>query len=469
MRRYRWSGNPFAHRWLLAALLALAAAPAIGQQQAEAAEESTISELNSGQPQDLPGHEKGPRTAGQAEPEPPAAPETPGPRDWFGGKPWWEWSTVTGDWGGARTSLEERGITFAGSYLLDWSSVWSGGLRNVASTRSLVDLNATVDLDRLAGWHGAAVFFDFQSTDMRGGSADVGDFQGIDNVESGRNMDQISELWFEQKLFDGRVRFKLGKIDANAEFAFLDAAAGVVSSTGSISATMLGNPTYPDPATGIVAFAYPTDWFYAGGGFFDGATMDGYPTGPRGPATFFSDDKSSSWYWIGELGLTWKQLAGVGKGRLAGGIWHHTAEFSRFDGGVDDGATGFYLVGEQQVVARGESEELAGKGLFVFARYGWADEEVSDAGNHLGVGVSVFGTFGGRDDDEAGLYYSYVDLSDDRDAGYAEDEHLIELYYMVQVTPWLTVRPDVQFVLNPGGDSTIDDAVVGMLRFEVTF
>ncbi len=29
---------------------------------------------------------------------------------------------------------------------------------------------------------------------------------------------QFFELWYQQKLFDGRLRIKLGKVDANTEF-----------------------------------------------------------------------------------------------------------------------------------------------------------------------------------------------------------------------------------------------------------
>ena len=44
-----------------------------------------------------------------------------------------------------------------------------------------------------------------------------------------------------------------------------------------------------------------------------------------------------------------------------------------------------------------------------------------------------------------------------RDAEYAA-----ELHYSFVVTPWLTLRPNVQLLIDPGGVSEIDDAwVVG--------
>jgi porin len=39
----------------------------------------------------------------------------------------------------------------------------------------------------------------------------------------------------------------------------------------------------------------------------------------------------------------------------------------------------------------------------------------------------------------------------------------------VRVTEWLTVQPDVQYVVNPGTDPALDDALVVGLRFEIAF
>ncbi|EGM3940011.1 carbohydrate porin, partial [Escherichia coli] len=41
-------------------------------------------------------------------------------------------------------------------------------------------------------------------------------------------------------------------------------------------------------------------------------------------------------------------------------------------------------------------------------------------------------------------------------------EYVAELHYSFVVTPWLTLRPNVQLLIDPGGVSEIDDAwVVG--------
>ena len=46
-------------------------------------------------------------------------------------------------------------------------------------------------------------------------------------------------------------------------------------------------------------------------------------------------------------------------------------------------------------------------------------------------------------------------------------ETAIELTYRLPVTRWLTFQPDVQYIVNPGTDPDIDDAIAIGLRFEL--
>ncbi|MNH07329.1 Porin B precursor [compost metagenome] len=50
-------------------------------------------------------------------------------------------------------------------------------------------------------------------------------------------------------------------------------------------------------------------------------------------------------------------------------------------------------------------------------------------------------------------------------------EQLIELSYGYQATPWLTLRPDVQYIIEPGAFSgdNIDNALVLGLQVKATF
>ena len=384
--------------------------------------------------------------------------------------PYWEWNRATGDWWGVRNTLEDHGFIFNASYIFEWSSVWSGGVNNLASTRSIFDANVLFDLDKAVGWTGGSVFVNYYSTDGRGGSDDVGDTQGFSNIATGRNLDQIAELWYQQVFFDGIARLKLGKIDANSEFDFLNSAGDFSNSSAGFSPTLVGFPSYPNPSTGGVLQIMPIERGYISVGFFDGATgVDGIQTGTRGPETFFSDNDSDDWYWIGEIGYGW-DLTPKRDGRVAVGVWHHTGEFAKLDTldpGTSDGTTGFYALAEQRVWSRSDQADDVNQGVYIFAQFAASDGDITANEFHAAVGTVLKGTFEGRDSDSTGIYATWLGFSDE--SGINDDETAIDAYYKTQLTPFASIKPGLQVIFNPGGNDTIDTAVVGSIRFEVVF
>ncbi|MDB5296736.1 MAG: Carbohydrate-selective porin, OprB family, partial [Phycisphaerales bacterium] len=44
-----------------------------------------------------------------------------------------------------------------------------------------------------------------------------------------------------------------------------------------------------------------------------------------------------------------------------------------------------------------------------------------------------------------------------------------ELFYKVQVTKFFSLKPDLQYIHNPGGVRGRDDALVGTLRLTLSF
>lgn len=387
-------------------------------------------------------------------------------REWFGHRPWLEWEHAAGDVFGLRTQLDELGVQVGGGVIFDWSAAWSGGRRNRDTGRSLLDINVGFDGEKLLGIRGLTLFVDAYSKVGRDGSADVGDIGYFSNIDT-RNLHQIAEAWVEQKLFDDKLRIKIGKVDANSEFGFVEAGGELVNASAGFAATSFPMPSYPDPATGVNLFAYPGRC-YVGLGFYDGAMAEGVPTGSRGPRTFFSDDVSSSWFTIGEAGVTWGGGGDSGHGRLAVGFWHHTATFERFDGGTENGLSGFYGFCEHRVW-RENPDSDDDQGLDLFLSVGQCDGRVSTVANMIMLGGCWRGPLRGRDQDALSCSFAHFDLSDDDAAGFPRDERAVELNYKLQLTPCFVVRPCLHYIMRPSGDPDVDDALVGMLRLEANF
>jgi len=375
---------------------------------------------------------------------------------------WSDWELLTGDWQGSRAWLAERGVEISATFVVDTSWLFEGGEGGVddrTTTRALTDLGVDVDLERAAGLAGTRAYLELYTQAGRNASDVVGDAQGLSNIDA-ENVAQLAELWVEHGAADGAWRFKLGKVDANGEFANVGAASEFLNSSAGYSPTIFPFPSYPDPATSANLFASPADGWQVGIGVYnavDGGTVSGRR---RLPADF------DELFVVGQVDRTWGVEGEAGAGRAAVGGWHHTGAFDRFDGGTESGTAGSFALLEQRLVARGEEEgdlELTG-----FLQWGCADEAVSAFEGHLAAGLVAGGLVPGRESWDTGLYLTRADLSDDPGAGLGSGELAIELFQEVVLTPSVVLRPDLQVIVDPSGREDIGDAWVFTLRVELS-
>lgn len=377
---------------------------------------------------------------------------------------WFEREQLTGDWDGARATLAGQGIAIEGGWTGELAGVLDGGVRERSTFHNLLDLHITLDLDLLAGIPSATIFADAYVLNGRQVSYDVGDWQAVSNIDAAP-MQQVAEFWWEQRLFDDALRLKVGKVDAYSEFGMVENGGEFLHSSFAASPTT-GIVGYPDPASAICAFWSCCEDSVVSLGCFDGSAQEGMLTGGRGMQTFLGapDDL----YFIGEIGTRWCCCESELAGRAAFGVSHHTGDFDRFGGGTKDGVKSWYATLDQQLWREDPADAENLQGLALALLTGIADDEVNELDSHLSIGMQRTGLFEGRDDDVVGFAFSYVEFA--ADAGFGEDEELaIELVWKVQATPWLVVRPDLQYVIHPGGDLSLDDVWVGMLRVDVTF
>lgn len=376
--------------------------------------------------------------------------------------------TLSGDWWGTRSALQNRGLSLEGNMTAEISKNIRGGANTERITAQyLLNISLTIDTEKLAGWQGGTFFANFQHTGGTDPSTDVGDAQGLSSLGGGERT-QLSEIWFRQSLFAGQelMWFKLGKIDVNSDFAFLDAASEFINGGMGLPVSDDILPTYPDAAFGAELFLTPVPWFYAGGGVFDGALAEGMRTGLNGPKSLFASP--SDLYLIGEIGFLW-DIAGY-NGTLKTGLRYNTGTFERHNGSQQSGSAGGYVLGEQKIWRFNPDDKEDARGMSLFAGIDWADEDVSTFGLHYSAGLSINGPISSRPDDVLGFGFSSARFSRADGSPYRRESELaLESFYRVQVTPWLSVKPDLQYIINPGGETAYNDALVATVRIEVTF
>ncbi len=371
---------------------------------------------------------------------------------------------LTGDWGGARTDLEERGIAIDFAIWADLFKNVRGGINTEdMDLMHLESLTFSLDTETLFDLKGGTLFVDLQHIGGDNPSNNVGDWQWVSYLAADRR-DEVAEFWYEQKLMDDTVRIKLGKIDACLEFDVSDVGNYFLNSSSSQSPTLPGLTAYPDGSFGIMGEWKPCDYFYVRAGVFDGNQQEGKTLGDDGARTVFSGP--SDLLLVGEVGTSWK--AGRLPGRATIGMTYHTGTFNRFDGNTDDGVAGGYLVVEQMLTKTCDDEEDC-HGTSLFFRAGLTDGSSQDVRYHLGGGIVASGFCPHRPDDAMGAAFNLVGFSNDASANFAGDELNLDLFYRFQVTQYFSVTPDVQYVFNPSGDESLDDALALGVRFVMDF
>lgn len=385
-------------------------------------------------------------------------PEHTAVQDWLSG------DHATGRWFGARPLLEDHGVKIDSSLLYSPFTMTRGGALGEPSTKgySLYNLSVTVDTEKAGLWKGGTFYALYQRKTgygLAGPTGAMGDYMYIDGWE-GRQINQISEYWYQQKLFDNKVRLKVGKQDSNIDFAYLNSGMNFINLAFSINPTV-PLPTYPDQTFGFMAEYNPKEWLSIRDGIYS---------------------KYSVPFNITEIEVKTKIKQMPGRYMLGG--WE-LSDSSGFDvaAGMDSyGATtynnynrncGAYFQFEQMVYKEKKNDDNDMQGLVVFGQAGVSPSDKNDMSKYIGGGLQYKGLIPKRDNDLIGLAVAngtFASRLGDVGTDYGSrcgSETVLEAFYRIQVTPWFYFQPDAQFIMNPGG--TYDNSVAIGLRTAITF
>jgi porin len=293
-----------------------------------------------------------------------------------------------------------------------------------------------------------------QNTHGRGLTQDfVGDTQVVSNIDSFDNIMQVSEYWWEFHLFDDRVAVRLGKQDVNTEFLVMDLAGDFIQSSFGLSPSA-SLPSYPDTGMAAVVLAELTESLELKVGIWDGLA--------NGGCWGFSGNEAT--FTFGELEYRYALLDGRLPGALDLGIAYLSGgEVS--PGQSSPSGYGYYVEIEQLVYRENPCRERDAQGLGVFVsyfpRFSNGDVPLGAILEDVVGGVVYTGLIRGRDEDVVGAGVSWAQLNQ----GGTNEETVFELFYKAQVTPWMSLQPDIQYIKSPSGIHP--DALAVGLRFTV--
>jgi porin len=143
------------------------------------------------------------------------------------------------------------------------------------------------------------------------------------------------------------------------------------------------------------------------------------------------------------------------------------------------GRWGVYALADQMLFREAPASD---RGLTAFGVFVYANPKTALLQYFWEAGLVYQGTFRGRDQDSIGLAVNQSRVSNDLVAAQEaqnllmpgsvnvqSDETDIELNYRAQLTPWFSLMPNLQYVIQPNAVTAIPNAFVLGLQAEVTF
>lgn len=395
--------------------------------------------------------------------------DDPGGVSWM--ESWLAQPQLTGNWFGARDALAGWGITPSARYGTDMQANVLGGQRRGKAYAGDFAVDVSVDMEKLAGLRGLTVGVSGDWASGTNLSSDIGntfvvaqDFEG--------NVVRLSNLYLQQALFDGRLDVKAGRFSTSSDFLTSPADLSLVNDVQNpgilaVQTNVPGVTADPNTTWGGRVIARPTEALsLSAGAFYSDPALNQLTAN----GTEFGISGSAGYFVVGEVAYRLNSEKGdTGlPGRYRAGGYYDSNEYAFLNnsGRQQTGNYGFFLLGEQMVYRDGGAGSARGLSLFGALIYA-PQERINPLPWFASAGASYRGLVPGRDKDTAGFALYYGGFS--RDLPGQTYELVLEWTYAIAVTRWLTVQPDLQYVINPGGRSSVGNAVVVGAQLAVEF
>ncbi|ENW23085.1 hypothetical protein F925_02960 [Acinetobacter lwoffii NCTC 5866 = CIP 64.10 = NIPH 512] len=391
---------------------------------------------------------------------------------------------LLGDWNGQRTELAQQGIKFEANLLTDTAYLADGG-RNAGAdplTSAQLWLGTQLDLEKLAGWNGVTVRAAMSA--RQGQSTSIRDLQDpsapqMANAQGtfgrGNQDSRLSELSIEKNYKEQGLSIKAGRLGLGMDFNVM---ACDFASTAFCAAQMgkwQGNIWMNTPVSQwgarIKQQLNPELAVQVGVYEFNPDNGNGAKEGQG----WSLDTKHADGVTIpAEIVWTPKSLINNLPGSYRVGGVYNTADdpINQKDivtGQAEDRTFAGWLAIEQQLTSTGQGRQ----GLHSFANFTWHDRVTNKVDHSQQLGVKYIGLLDSQPNDILGLAVNRVHVNnrfaDSRPAFNADAEYNIELNYSYNATKWLMLRPNLQYVVNPGATNNVDNALLLGLTSRIIF
>ncbi|MBF0562463.1 MAG: carbohydrate porin [Alphaproteobacteria bacterium] len=429
----------------------------------------------------------------------------------------WERDTLTGDWGGLRSSLADAGFALGATETGDMLATASGAVKQKATAFGRLELDLDVDFEKAVGLHGGTLHASalqlhgsglnspqrLGSNTSFGGTSALEAPSGIEAVRGTR----LFDAYYQQTLIGDKLSVRAGQISLDDEFAVSSYGANFVNSTfgwpGMFAADLpSGGTAYPLASPGARVKISPSDTLSwqtgvtasnpAGKGNaldLSNSASNTLPQRRNNDGTTFSTAGGTMVITEFAYTVAADKDHGVVPASYKIGAWYNTGKFTDLEKDIrgnnlavtgltpriHKGDYALYGMVDQMLLHTKDTDD---GGLSGFLRlFGTPQSDRNLVTFQADVGVNYKGLLPGRDNDIAGLAFGLDEIGG-RQIAYDKDfrtanrlpnapihdyESVIELTYQYVLSPWWTIQPNLQYILHPGGNmqNPAPGAVVG--------
>ena len=386
-----------------------------------------------------------------------------------------------GDWGGKRSKLAEKGVSFDFFYIADLEANPSGGMQQTQAGWPRIRGTIDINFDRLIQWQGLS----FHTTGLWQSGANLGAKIGTlanpsDLVSA--HTTRLDSFWLQQLFFNSRLRIRAGQLAGldfygNQEYGGSWLIEPMGYAFGNLFSTIYESFN-PAGTPGAEIRVAPTRNFYVKSAVMAG-NRNPYEQDPTGFHFQIRDTPN----FLFEAGVLVNQTDGnTSKSTQSGKSYPGEYKF----GGVYNGGKfsdpsgrksgGNHLIYGMASQALFRSQPGSNRGLDATFGFDWSPGDVNRENSQITAGARVNAPFSHRPKDRIACAFVYSKISDPfSDFGVLlggpklGSEKAFELNYSLQVTPYFLLQPVFQYYVDVGANSNLPNAPVLGFRTKVTF
>lgn len=420
------------------------------------------------------------------------------PSHHIGSREWWEGAAFSGDWWGLRNSLEASGIEFPLSYTSNIAGNPVGGKSQGFTYTDNLSFGIALDLEKLAGWQGLTAS---ASALNRAGSSlsqdAIGNQFTVQQVYGGQTF-LFYSLILEQELFGRGLSLKAGRFAAGDDFAsspiyWLYMNNGIDGNPQALPVNTVFS-AYPWAvwAARVAARPHP-DWelktgiYQVSNRVFDRAyhgldwsirSEDGFLLlGQLGwsPTLFGSRASENPGSRMDKGGKSGPSSRPGLPGHYWFGAYWSPWDFPQLDAPGRVGISfGFYWHADQMIFREPGSED---QGLTLWSAFVLSPrQDIAKLTFQANGGVVYKGLLPGRDADQSVFGFALGKFSRGASRassavgqGSLDTELVLEWGYIIRLSRFAFLQPDIQWVIQPGGSGRIPNALVLGAQMGLTF